>query len=568
MDEFDIRPGAGLTEQLRQNVSAADVLCLLLSPAAVASPWVREEVEFALAAESKPVRLIPIIVRAAPIPKELADVVAVDAMRGLEDEAVVMRVRRALGGDVEGALILDAIRRDELADRAAIEAAEERWPGLRKALDRVIDRPIRELSVSVDQDSWPDPEGTVIEVVIDVDIFTGALHLLLAPYVEGRTWRPDAGLDERPPDDFVGRTSPRVDGRLMWAGRTLQAVSVLDGTDLGELPLQVGFDLQGDEYTATERAATMALLERFELPSLRELIDARSTVTVWQHPRESGEPRRIDPAQTDLRLRLEVPLRNHETGLYGLRLWSFHDRDDVVLLRSPTLTACATDLEREVLLSLYRNAPLRDEQNSSERRRRLAEAVEGGESVPEPDRWAAFTLAVGRADVPRLRGALAQAAQLVHDALGVLGEVDVTRLDYGRAFRLVNALTHLVDDLAQTGGTAEAIEFYSNQVVELTRRLWELHADEADYARALSRALFQRSRSVPATQGAVSDLREAVTTLDSLMAANPLPWRLDEARDARHEAEVLLAEWNYPAGSLEPPPSRADLDPEASPDSR
>jgi hypothetical protein len=554
MDQFDISPGAGLTEELRKNVSAADVLCLLLSPAAVASPWVREEVQFALSAQSKQVRLLPIVVRAAPIPEELADVVAVDAMRGLRDDAVIMHVRKALGGDVGDALILDAIKRGELADRAAIEAAEVRWPALREALDRVIDQPIRQLTVSIDQDSWPDSEGSVVEVVIDIDIFTGALHILLAPYVEGRTWRPDADLAERPPQEFLGWVEPRVDGRLLWAGRTLTGANTRDGTDLGEMPLQITFDLPGDEYTGEERGTTMALLERFELPSLRSLVDAQSDVTVWQHPREEGEPRRIDPAQSDLRLRIEVPLRHDDTGLFGFRLWGSHDRDDVVLWGSPTLTDCGTDLEREALLSLYRNVPLRTLPNSPERRSRLAEAVERGEPVDESDRWAAFSLAVGRADVPRLRGRRADAAQLVHEALGILGELDVAQLDYPHAFRFLTALTNLVNDLTHAGGTEEAIGFYADQTVDVTRRLWELHSDEPDYARALSRALFQRARTGLGTVDAVSDVDEGVALVDGLVTANPLPWRLDEARDVRRDAESLLGERDIPAGLPNPSP--------------
>jgi len=43
-----------------------------------------------------------------------------------------MRVRRALGGNVEEAILLDALRRGELADRAAIEEAEEALPGWRR----------------------------------------------------------------------------------------------------------------------------------------------------------------------------------------------------------------------------------------------------------------------------------------------------------------------------------------------------------------------------------------------------------------------------------------------------
>ena len=58
---------------------------------------------------------MPVIVRAAPIPEQLADVVAIDATRGLEDPAVALRIRRALGGDVEEGVVLDAVGRAEFS---------------------------------------------------------------------------------------------------------------------------------------------------------------------------------------------------------------------------------------------------------------------------------------------------------------------------------------------------------------------------------------------------------------------------------------------------------------------
>ncbi|WP_250008143.1 toll/interleukin-1 receptor domain-containing protein [Actinoplanes sp. M2I2] len=522
LDQFDIRPGAALTGELRDNVIAADVLCLLLTPAAAASPWVLEEIRFALSAESGPVRILPVLLQATEIPDELADVVAVDAGRGLADDAVVLRVRRALGGDVPDGAILDATRRAELADRAAADAAEERWPQLRARLARVIDDPIRELQVTVDQDTWPDSERSVLEIVLDIDIFLGSLHLLLAPYVEGHTWRPGSGLDERPPDDFLGRTEPRVDGRLLWAGRTVVADRTLDATDLGETPLKLPFRLAGDEYTGDERRATMALLERFELPSLRHLVDSRSTVTVWRHPREAGEPERVDPDRSGLRLRLEVPLRVDDTGLYGFRLWSTHDRDDTVLLRSPTPAGCSTAVEREALLSLHRNTGLRAAQNALERRRRLTEAVARTAPVPEEDRWAAFTLAVRRADVPRSRGAHRQAAELVQDALDYLpSPIDPATLSYNRAFLVIGALMALVDDVMTFGGNREAVAYYGNWVTELARGLCAAQPGEPDFARVLSMLVMDRD--------------ESIAILDGLVAADPLPWRLAEARRARAE---------------------------------
>ena len=543
MDLFDIRPSARLAGELEQGVSSADVLCLLLSPSAVASPWVREELRYALTAEQKGLRVMPIILRAAPIPEELTDHVALDATRGLGDDATAMRVRRALGGNVDEAILLDALRRAELADRAAIEEAEDALPGWREALDRGIDDPIRELSVRIDQDTWPGHAGGVIEIVLNIDIFVGSISILLAPYVEGHTWRPDAGIDERPPDEFFASRKPRVDARLLWAGRTLTAVGSHDGTDLGELPLEFGFRLPDDEYTGSERATSMALLERFELPSLRQLIDKGAAVKVWMHPSGSGEPEEVDPQATDLRLQLRTPLRHDEAGIYGFDLWRDFDRLDRVLLRAPTLQGCAGDLERLPLLSLYRGRPLRADLNSAARRQRISAAVASGDSVAEEDRWAAFNLSAGRANVPRLRGQVREAAQYGHEAIGIVIDTPPETLTYAQAFGLLGALTALVDDLARAGGTKEAVQHYSDSVVALARRLSELHPVEADYQRALARNLMQRARLHAGTPRAVDDVKSAVSTIEGLVQEEAFPWRIDEARSLRQQAEALLKDW-------------------------
>jgi TIR domain len=557
MDLFDIHPAARLAKELEQGVLSADILCLLLSPSAVESPWVRDEIGYALTAEAKGLRVMPVIVRASPIPEQLADVVAIDATRGLDDPAVALRIRRALGGDVEEGVVLDAVRRAEFADRAAVEAAEAAFPTLRESLDRVLDEPIRKLSVTVDQDTWPGTTRPVIEFVFTIDIFQGALSILLATYVEGHTWRADAGIDERPPDDFFGAAKPRVDARLLWAGRTLTATTVQDGTDLGERPLELPFELPGDEYTGEERATTMALLTRFELPPLRKLIDGGASVAVWLHPPSDGQPERVDPATTDLRLRLEVPLRVDEAGIYGFRLWSHHDRMDEVLWRARTLQDCSSDLEREALLSLYRNVSLRAEATSSDRRERIAAAVESGAAMDDTDRWAAFRLSAGRADVPRLRGQVREAAQYLHEAVALVSDVGTEDLDYGNGFALLRALTHLVEDLARAGGSPEEVTHNADAVVNLARRLSELHPEEPDYRRALARNLMLRAGLFPGTPGAVDDVRAAVAAVETLVREDALPWRLDEARDIRERVEALVTEWGAPTADDSPEPAKA-----------
>lgn len=65
---------------------------------------------------------------------ELADHVAVDATRGLDDAAVASRILRALGGTIDEGVLLDEVRRGELADRAAVADAEHAFPAAARRL--------------------------------------------------------------------------------------------------------------------------------------------------------------------------------------------------------------------------------------------------------------------------------------------------------------------------------------------------------------------------------------------------------------------------------------------------
>src|SRR5436190_678636 len=73
-------------------VTSADVLCLLLSPTSVASPWVEREIELARAEDARGLRILPVILRPCAIPPELAGLVALDATDGLDVEHVRLRL--------------------------------------------------------------------------------------------------------------------------------------------------------------------------------------------------------------------------------------------------------------------------------------------------------------------------------------------------------------------------------------------------------------------------------------------------------------------------------------------
>src|SRR5215218_690134 len=65
LDEADMRFGASVTTALQAAISTADIFCVVLSPSAVASPWVMRELGAALACslQAGTPRILPLLLQ-------------------------------------------------------------------------------------------------------------------------------------------------------------------------------------------------------------------------------------------------------------------------------------------------------------------------------------------------------------------------------------------------------------------------------------------------------------------------------------------------------------------------
>jgi hypothetical protein len=92
-DESEIMWGADLARNVESAAKSSDYILLLLSPAAVKSPWVKEEISFALSRELKEraIRLVPVLVADCEIPPVLRDRQYLD-MRGNNREIGIRRL--------------------------------------------------------------------------------------------------------------------------------------------------------------------------------------------------------------------------------------------------------------------------------------------------------------------------------------------------------------------------------------------------------------------------------------------------------------------------------------------
>ncbi len=134
LDFFDIQTTAKLRQELSNRVRQSELFCLLLSPSAVQSPWVAEEIETALSMTTEGLRILPIILRPCSIPSQLENIVGFDASAGLEHEAVRLRLIRAVCGNaaVKESILLNAANRLCWPTRKRSHAQNWSCPALQK----------------------------------------------------------------------------------------------------------------------------------------------------------------------------------------------------------------------------------------------------------------------------------------------------------------------------------------------------------------------------------------------------------------------------------------------------
>ena len=125
-----LAPAKAIREELREYIERSRVACFLLSPNAIESEWVNYELELAMGRAREDLIVIPIVLRPCRIGDVLDDALAIEAYAGLRDEIVRLQVMRAAVGDPmrEDSILLDAVRRRELADLERLRLLERSIP--------------------------------------------------------------------------------------------------------------------------------------------------------------------------------------------------------------------------------------------------------------------------------------------------------------------------------------------------------------------------------------------------------------------------------------------------------
>jgi hypothetical protein len=528
LDYFDIKPAESVESELRGNLERADVACLLLSPTAVASRWVGFEIERALA-EAGRVRLVPILLRPCKIPDPLSNRVAIDATAGIAQRAVALQIVRGITGTVDKGMLLDAARRQYLAQQARMAEASTKVPGAEAELGRVMELPIRDVTLEVDEDSFPPDRKTIFEVELMLDpMFTAPMSFFVAPFVEEGTWPIEFGFDQPSYREFFAARRPRVDCVFRWYNRALRPAAGTGSYDFLKLPASFTFRFDGEEVLARESG--FHVKQRFEVPSIAKLRDRGSRFRVIAHHVDTKTAEEVDLDNSDLAFSVRARFADAEPANI-VAFASRRDPDERTVLKCERLASVKSPIWREALLNLIEGP--RTEGRAPGWKRSLVDAAEAGSTVADEDRRYAARLAYGEALVARHRGETLRALRLFQGAAVLLEPIVLHgAFTYDEGVLMFAACADLARYYVDNRKFQRAAEFV-NTVGVVGQRLVQAAPSEPDYARLWADALAVNSL-VHAENGdserAVAELHESVDVWRRLWQELPSSDRLADAK--------------------------------------
>jgi len=537
MDYFDIQTTAELRQELRIKVEQAEIFCLLLSPTAVESPWVNQEIETAIAAAKRGLRILPIILRPCRIPAQLSDIVGFDVSDGLEHEAVRLRLTRALSGNaaVDGKVLLDAANRQLIANREIVSRGEEELPGVDKHLAAIAAQPVRSVELVVVSDTLQDP-NVILELELKLDdLFHGTMSFYIAHYREGRTWPEEFGLKEPEYTEFFLHDRPRIDVQFRWFDRVVTLGPQIDGTDLKDLPATFLLQFDGAQF---KPKGEFNLPQVFEIPSLETLEKQRSSFRLIAHDTVQKEAREI-AVDTDIDVQLSGSTTEGERFcLYASRTTPTQR----VIENSEYLRHINSPIRRTALLQRYSHAARED------RRPEIAEALMKGTFDSDEERRLAAQFRYSEAILARGRALhrdayvkFQETAELMQPL--VLGGKKPSLPDAALMYRACRTMVDIwvrQDSFEQAGQIGETLG-------GIAQAIRDSDPEDPDFQRIWADAV-RTEAFVHARLGdnarAAAELQENVDTLEQLCKALPSLARQRAYLEALTYAVQSAREWN------------------------
>lgn len=563
LDVFDIRVAADLKRELGEGITNADVLCLLLSPTAVASPWVAEEIARGdEQATGRGMRLVAVLLRPCRPPDSLLGRVMLDATAGISSPDVTARLARAvLGAEVVGDMEIDAAMQEALHARQNEMEAALVLPELVAQLDGVRDVPIRRLDISFHHEALP--TGKVLAVSFTFDqLFSQPMWFVFAHYREGRTWPPWMKKMRERDHHEIRADGKRIDGRFEWFDHVRVLDPQLDATDLRDRPATFTLELSGESWQPGGSITTYAsgptvphLSQRMEVPSLATLVEKQASFALALLGHNEGSQESVQLEENDLDVRIIGTAADRTITLFR----SAHGPVERAVLRGPFLQNRKSPIEREAILGLYaRPRELAATARLARRQAALALLDKPEEELSPDERRVVGVLRYGRArlEMSRVFGAApppGPAREKLHRSalsecmavcriLGPLAAEDPRIDDVGMTFWAASSLARYY---LKSRAADRAVQ-YSEAAVEVVQDAGNRDPNEPEYQRWRASGIARLAEAQAAAgdhTAAMATLNASIEILRALQQALPTAARRRDLREAVESAVQVSEGW-------------------------
>lgn len=564
LDVFDIRVAADLKRELGEGIGKADVLCLLLSPTAVLSPWVAEEIARGEEqAASRAMRIVTVLLRPCRPPDSLVGRVMLDGTAGIAAPDVHARLARAvLGAEAVGDMEIDAAVQESLqAAQNEMEAALV-LPELSAQLDTVRDLPIRKLKISFRHEALPSERVLAVSLTFD-ELLSQPMWFLFAHYREGRTWPRWMSRTQERDHHEIRSDGKRIDARFQWFDHMRVLEPEFDGTDLRDLPATFDLELSGEAWrpggsvAATFKGGPTVphLVQQMEVPSLAQLVKKSASFAVALLGPDDGSQQAVVLEENDFDVRIVGTAGDQAIALFR----STHGPVERAVLRGAFLQQRKSPVEREAILGQYARPRELDAAARTGRRRAAFALLEKPEDELSPDeRRIVGLLRYGRAQLAMSRVAGASPppgpardelhrsaldeCKAVCRVLGPIAAQDPRIDDVGMAFWAASSLA----DYYGPGQAGDRAVLYAQAAVGLVAEAARKCPNEAAYQRwragALAR-LAEAQAAAGATAEAAASLRASIEVLQALHEELPSAGGRRDLREAVKSALQVSERW-------------------------
>lgn len=563
LDVFDIRVAADLKRELGEGIGNADVLCLLLSPTAVASPWVAEEIVRGEEHEARRgMRLIAVLLRPCRPPDSLLGRVMLDATASISSPDVSARLARAvLGTEAVSDMEIDAAMQEALQARQNEMEAALVLPELATQLDAVREVPIRKLKIFFRQEALPSGKVLAISFTFDT-LFSLPMWFLFAHYREGRTWPPWMKTMRERDHQEIRIDGKRIDGRFEWFDHVRVLNPEFDGTDLRDLPATFSLELNGDRWRPGGSVASYAggptvphLEQTMEVPSLANLVEKRASFAVALLGHEEDSREAVVLEENDLDVRIIGTAGDRAITLFR----SAHALIERAVLVGTFLQNRKSPIEREAILGLYPRAhELTTEDRKRRRQAALALMEKPEEELSPEERRVVGLLHYGQAKLGMFRvfanapppgpareqlhrSALSD-CRAVFRILGPLRAGDLRIDDVGMSFW---AASRLANYYLKGGATDLAVQ-YAEEAINLVQDAASRDPDEPEYHRWRASGIAHLAEAQTAAgdhAAAMASLDTSIGILRALHQALPTAGRHRDLREAVESAVKVSEGW-------------------------